>query len=203
MKNNKGFTILETLIVVVMMTTSLLAVYSGYTTSINNEKKRIYYDDIVDIYKVDYMKNYLLEYSKFENYIENHFKDNDEIYMTLGTNYDIDVNSYLFSTGETQTRYFDLIEYYEIERLIIFKTDFKILSTCTNEVITSSYVTGGSYDTICRTMSFLGINMIDYLRSLGSNVSFKEDDYILIGSFKRAGEAKNTYAYSFLGGLND
>ncbi|MFI3261086.1 MAG: type II secretion system protein [bacterium] len=200
MKKNKGFTIIETLIVVVMMTTSLLMISSSYSASINNEKKRIYYDDVVDIYKVDSIKNFLLENSNIEGFIESYLEGNDNLYANLLDDFSFSsmTTVSLFNDDDSKDKYEKIQEFYEVERLIVFKTDFASMSICTNNEIYS----GSSRYNYCRNFQSLGADYITYLRSLGSNINFDKDDYLVVAEFS-TGTSKSTYAYSFLGGAND
>ena len=57
MNNNKGFIFLETIIVTVVLTTTLIFLYSNFSKNINDEKKRLYYDDIAYVYKTIFIRN--------------------------------------------------------------------------------------------------------------------------------------------------
>ena len=57
MKNNKGFIFLETIIVTVVLTTTLIFLYSNFSKNINDEKRRLYYDDIAYVYKKIFIRN--------------------------------------------------------------------------------------------------------------------------------------------------
>ncbi|MDE5538953.1 MAG: type II secretion system GspH family protein [Bacilli bacterium] len=56
----RGFAILETLIVITFLAVSLLMLYSTFTSMVNNSKRNLLYDNVSDIYKVDYLKEYLM-----------------------------------------------------------------------------------------------------------------------------------------------
>lgn len=57
MKNNKGFIFLETIIVTVVLTTTLIFLYSNFSKNVNDERRRLYYDDIAYIYKTIFIRN--------------------------------------------------------------------------------------------------------------------------------------------------
>ena len=59
--NNKGFVFIETIIVTVVLTTTLIFLYSNFNKNLNNEKKRLYYDDIAYVYKTIYIRDALLK----------------------------------------------------------------------------------------------------------------------------------------------
>ncbi len=57
MKNNKGFIFLETIIVTVVLTTTLIFLYSNFSKNVNDERRRLYYDDIAYLYKTIFIRN--------------------------------------------------------------------------------------------------------------------------------------------------
>ncbi len=57
----RGFALLETIIVITFLTVSLLLIYGTFTSMITNSKKNVLYDNASDIYKVYYVKEYLLK----------------------------------------------------------------------------------------------------------------------------------------------
>jgi prepilin-type N-terminal cleavage/methylation domain-containing protein len=57
--NNKGFTLIETIIAVVILSGALILLYTSFTKLLQSEKKRIEYDDVAFIYRTYYVKNYL------------------------------------------------------------------------------------------------------------------------------------------------
>lgn len=56
----KGFALLETIIVITFVTVSLLLLYGTFTSMLLNREKNIEYDDAANIYKMYYLKEYLL-----------------------------------------------------------------------------------------------------------------------------------------------
>ncbi len=60
MMNKKGFVFIETIVVIVVLISSLLYLYSTFVTLSNNEKRRITYDDIANLYQTYSMKKYLV-----------------------------------------------------------------------------------------------------------------------------------------------
>ena len=55
----KGFALLETIVVITFVSVSLLLLYGPFSNMINNSKKNILYDDVSNIYKTYYVKEYL------------------------------------------------------------------------------------------------------------------------------------------------
>ena len=56
----KGFALLETIIVITFVSVSLLLLYGTFTSMLLNREKNIEYDDAANIYKMYYLKEYLL-----------------------------------------------------------------------------------------------------------------------------------------------
>lgn len=61
MKNNKGFVLIETIIVTVVLAASLLYLYFSYSSTLIREKTRLQYDDVSYIYKAEYLKKIIKE----------------------------------------------------------------------------------------------------------------------------------------------
>ena len=70
----RGFALLETIIVITFLAVSLLLLYGTFSNMVNNSKKNILYDDISNIYKTYYVKEYLLI-----NNLNNYFNKADII----------------------------------------------------------------------------------------------------------------------------
>ena len=58
-KRKKGFVLVETIIVTSILLVSLMVVYTNFTTATSKEKTKLRYDDIADIYKLYYLKDYI------------------------------------------------------------------------------------------------------------------------------------------------
>lgn len=55
----RGFALLETIIVITFVSVSLLLLYGTFTSMIDNSRRNILYDDVANIYKMFYVKEYL------------------------------------------------------------------------------------------------------------------------------------------------
>ncbi len=79
----KGFALLETIIVITFLAVSLLLLYKTFAGIVTDTKQNILYDDITNIYKAYYTKEYLSKYglldkisdSKIEEITCNDFND--------------------------------------------------------------------------------------------------------------------------------
>ena len=67
MKNKRGFVFVETIITVVVLTTSLLYLYNSYSSIINSEEERLYYDNPAYIYKTNYIRDFLESNSNIDS----------------------------------------------------------------------------------------------------------------------------------------
>ncbi len=58
--SNRGFIFVETVVVLVVLAASLIGLYSTFSSVINNIEKRKQYDNINDIYKVNIIKDLII-----------------------------------------------------------------------------------------------------------------------------------------------
>ncbi len=152
MKNNKkGFVIIETLIVTVMITTCLVLVYSTYSSAVNNERNRLYYNDVSYVYKTDNIKRWLNAYFDEEilkNNSINLFGISGIDKSVLIENYNVvdmlfvDPNCVSDSTCPDQLKYTDTM--LEVE----FKNYLKTLGSA--EVFMNNLITENKYLLVVR-----------------------------------------------------
>lgn len=92
---NRGFALVETIVVVVVLVTALLILYTSYGKILQVEKTRVYYDDMACIYRTwnVYKKlrpivsdNYLTKFESNEDYK----RVNESDYTSLKTSYGIE-----------------------------------------------------------------------------------------------------------------
>ncbi len=151
--NKKGFALLETLIVVVIISTSLVTLYHAYNYSVVNENIRLHYDDVNYIYKTHYLKNNL-ELTEDDFLVIN----DESITNTLENN--------------------DIKETFNVKQMLIIKTDFDLISSCTMDLIKG---TSSSSDELCEnSFGNYDENLIKYIKTLGSDTSLTENDYLLV-----------------------
>ncbi len=66
----KGFALLETIVVITVLSVSMLTLYKSFAGLVNDSNKSILYDDVRDIYKAYYLKEYLLV-NNFKSLLDN------------------------------------------------------------------------------------------------------------------------------------
>ena len=102
----KGFALLETIIVITFLCVSLLLLYGTFSNMMNNSKKNILYDDVSNIYKAFYIKEYL-KLNNLEELLDN--KDIKEI----------NCNNFEFNSCKS------LLEELDVNNIYITKYDLK------------------------------------------------------------------------------
>lgn len=204
--NNKGFAIIETVVVVVVLCAALLMVYTTFSSTILDEKTRLYYDDVSYIYKTNYVKNFILENSELTNYLNIYIKNlnnnanetDDQIAITIGTN-----SQNLFVPNKLSL-YNNIILFYNINRVTIIKPDFEIITQCSDDAING--IKGSLNNKVFNTCrnSFAGVeySLIGYIRSLGAEKLNNKNYLILISYLEtKDGEscniAENICNYNF------
>lgn len=98
--NNKGFVFLETIIVTVVLTTTLIFLYSNFNKTVNNEKRRLYYDDIAYMYKTLFIRQALLKQL-----------DKDVFYRAVNDVSDVKVNGIAENGNSLKYNYVFLFNY--------------------------------------------------------------------------------------------
>lgn len=124
MKKN-GFAFIETIITVVILSASLIFIYSSYNAVINEEEKRIYYDDVAYIYKTNYVKRFLQEYSEIES-IKNYAFPEHTYIVTIGAGYDA-----LFKDSKMNNSLESIINNFHINQMILLKS--QMFDDCVGE----------------------------------------------------------------------
>ncbi len=74
MKDNKGFVLIETMVVLTVTMISLLTLYSAYILILKNAQQKQYYDNINDVYKANVVlnlseENKLYEFNNTNGYV--------------------------------------------------------------------------------------------------------------------------------------
>lgn len=124
-KNKQGFAIIETIITVVVLSTSLLYLYGTYSSIINREETRLYYDDTAYIYRTNYIREFLENNTNIEN-IKSYAFENSYI-ITIGPEFDGMFNSEQIANNMKATMENIFTNFSVIQMLIM---DSDMLSNC-------------------------------------------------------------------------
>ena len=116
MKKN-GFTFIETIVTVVVLSTSLLYLYNSYSSIINDEEKRLYYDDVSYIYRTNYVRRFLEEYSNIESL---KLSFNNTYVVTIGYDYYGLFSDNNLAMNESLAK---IINNFNINQMLIIKSD--------------------------------------------------------------------------------
>lgn len=120
MKKN-GFVFIETIVTVVVLSASLLIIYNSYSTSLHNEKERLYYDDVAYIYRANDIRTFLQECSNL--YKVKRLSFDDRHIITIGSGFDI-----MFTAEQKEAGYANTLDYiyenYKINQILIVKKEY-------------------------------------------------------------------------------
>ena len=181
----KGFVFIETVITVVVLAASLLYLYSSYNDIIVKEERRLYYDDVAHIYKANYVRNFLEEYSNIEE-IKN-YAFNRSYVINIGPDFDsmfTDINV----TNNMRATFNTLFSGFNMNQIILVSSD--LLKNCRD-----------SEDSKCDT-SNLSYSLNSYINTLNST---NYDTYLVIefseintdGKITRCTPGDNTYCDTY------
>ena len=162
MKKN-GFVFIETIVTVVVLSASLLIVYNSYSTSLHNEKERLYYDDIAYVYRANYIRNFLQENSNLRA-VKKLFFQNKYI-EKIGSEFDL-----MFTSEQRRLGYHNSLENlyinYHISQMFVVKKRY--IDECYDKT------------DICQNSEIgLNRNALKYIRSISDTSS----NYFLVIEF--------------------
>lgn len=191
-RNNKGFVFIETILVITFLAVSLIVVYKTFTNVLTNEKRRLYYDDPIYLYRTYYILDYL-ESNNITSYIEKKLNepnsDNSERLLFEFTCSD----QALFQRGTPEAKFCENIVnsgILNVEHIYFTYYDTSAINECTNT--SSGAVTLDDFK--CKShesLRSLSSNALSYIRTLGGiaknengNVVGTLDGYRIIVEYK-------------------
>lgn len=127
-KKNRGFIIIETIITVVVLSTSLLYLYSSYSSIINREETRLYYDDVAYIYRTNYVRKFLEGYTNVEA-IKDYGFENSYV-ITIGPSFDSMFTSDQIASNMKGSME-NLFNTFNINQILLLDSD--MLNNCYND----------------------------------------------------------------------
>ncbi len=130
---NKGFVMIETIVVITIITVGLISLYASYTLILSKATTKNYYDDVEHIYKTYFVGKYLVE-SNHANFTGN-FKTLDlsnkdlesiamnfeiqKIYLAKGSYNNIISKSNLITLDGSTIDYLKALDSYDEQKLNI------------------------------------------------------------------------------------
>lgn len=162
MKKN-GFVFIETIVTTVILSASLLLLYSSYSSSIQNERSRINYEDVSYLYKTNYIRKFLEENTNIDAVKRYAFIDS--YIVTIGPSLDTMFTVEQANRGlkKSLERIYNI---YNINRILLVKKEF--ISECFE------------YEGICNISNEnLSYGLASYIKSL-NDISY---DYYLVAEY--------------------
>ena len=158
--NNKGYVFIETIVVIVLFTAGLILLYKSYSSSIQNEKERLFFNDVAYYYRTKNIKKYLDKYSNLE-YIKQNGFGSDTYIITIGP----DTNDLFVGYKNYRETFRELNDFNHVHQILLIKSNF--IDECyeSNEKICQDSLANIDYD------------LKDYILSLNSS---KRDFYLVV-----------------------
>lgn len=157
-KNNKGFVFVETIIVIAFLATSLIIIYKSFNNLLTNEKKRLYYDDPLYLYRTYYMLDFL-ESHNITAFIERELSENKiEEGNKLLTEFACQ-DSLVLQKMEERAWCESLVDKYSIRHIYFGYYDTTPLASCTDEE--------GVKCGMQESLKGVSLNALQYIRTLG------------------------------------
>lgn len=184
--NKKGFGLVEILVVTVVLSVSLLMMFNSYSKMESGEQRKLCRDDIDLVFRLNYMKNYILDYIEIENFLftniavknSNASQTDDTLSVTL-TN-----TSPILNASNLSNLFPELMKFNHIQTLYILKPDFNLISKCTKSVLAGNQ--GGlstkEYNACINTFDDMDDETTQYIKNLGRNEF--NNNYIIIAEYK-------------------
>ncbi len=186
MKKN-GFVFVESIIAVVILASSLLLLYSSFTTILQTEKTRVYYDDASYIYRTWYLKE-LFNNLNFTAVIRDLTANENKDFVTVGAEY-----QGLFE-GHEQDRSLvnKLLSDYEVNQIIVMK-ESKVddLKKCTQECANNRSCS--NYESCNNLYMNVSESMLGYLKTINIDLSCT---YVFVAEYTTC-NAGNTNCHKY------
>lgn len=157
-KNNKGFIFVETIIVIAFLATSLIIIYKSFNNLLTNEKKRLYYDDPLYLYRAYYVLDFL-ESHNISVFIErglseNVSGDNSRLLTEFACQ-----DSLILQKSEERAWCENMVSLFSIKHIYFGYYDTTPLASCTSE----EGLTCGMQN----SLKGVSLNALQYIRTLG------------------------------------
>ena len=163
MKKRNGFVFVETIIVIAFLATSLIMIYRSFTGMLTSEKRRLYYDDPIYLYRTYYILDFLEENS-INNFVNAQLSggntyDNDKLLVEF-TCYDrsvIEANSDAANFCESIINN----KHFSVEHIYFTYYDTSVINECSSDE--TNELKCGAHE----SLNNLSVNARAYLKTLG------------------------------------
>lgn len=176
--NKKGFVFIETIVVTCVLLASLMVIYALYVTTLNNENRRLKYDDPAKLYETYYVKKYLDSFDL--SILKNKIKNGSFFEVIYQGRSDIFGKSYV-----EESLFFDnMWRKLHIENIYFLPSDVSRIIQCNNS----------SLATICTNN-----NLVTYLKSIDNgeaNTYFMVVEYAMARNGGNCTKTECFYYYS-------
>ena len=157
-KNNKGFVFIETIIVITFLATSLIIIYKSFNNVLTNEKRRLYYDDPLYLYRTYYVLDFL-ESHNITSFIERELKENKvEENNKLMTEF-VCRDSLVLQKMEERAWCESLVSKFSIKHIYFSYYDTTPLASCTDD--------DGLKCGMQNSLKGVSLRALQYIRTLG------------------------------------
>ena len=83
MKKKNGFVFVETMVTIVVLATALLSLYTLFNSVLVREKRRIYYDDPIYIYRANYLSDVFIDIARKSSQQQEIMDENYDRFISL------------------------------------------------------------------------------------------------------------------------
>ena len=171
--NKNGFIFVETIVAIVVLTSSLLLLYNTFTRILQNEKSRVYYDDVNYIYRSIYLRNKLSKLNL--NGVINNLETNENVYFTT-----IGLETPNLVNEDEKNFMSNLLLDFDVSQMLVVKANkLDNLKTCNIECSLDSNCS--QYENCNSLYTNVSDNMINYLKTIYVDVDCKN---ILVSEYK-------------------
>jgi len=158
-----GFIFIETIIVTAILLASLMVIYSLYASSINQETRRLRYDDAAKLYETYYIKQYLESFDL--KALKLKIDSGEKYVMIVNASSDLYGSLYLKESKFLSTLWSEL----NIQNIYLFGNNITDLVVC-NDNIPETICTNGSLVNYLKTIDDGEANtyylVVEYLTTL-------------------------------------
>lgn len=187
-KNNKGFVFIETIVVITFLAASLIIIYAAFTNLLTTEKRRMYYDDPIYLYRSYYILDFLQK-NDVNSYIASELSEENTV-SSENLLIEFSCGEYSIINSDDAQNFCESIinnQHFSVEHIYFTYYDTTPISECTNN-------DGESINCVShKSLEKVSANALKYIRSLGG---FGKEGYRMIVEYKETIDNEDRYYYS-------